>query len=306
MSNLVKKESSLSVEQWERFSYEEVRCLYVLALPLMWVLVRWVKFKRRYGLINEVNTILYDGLGKSCRAIKEGAASWKALEVIYNYKFGKKLSTIVDDFWIGMRNAQAVRNRLKILKHELWATANEIAKHNKEVRILSLAAGSAEGVFQVASRLKQSGYPFSIVLIDVDKDAIEFVLKEAQRLGLSENVHAEVGNVLSFQKQIGNFRPNVIEMAGLLDYLNDGIAKMLIRQIQKILPEGGYFLTCHIHKNAEREFLTEVIGWGKDPVMLYRTRQELEDVVREGNFNTMTIITEPHSIHSVVIAQKAT
>ncbi len=302
--DLLPKTSLLSDWHEEEPLHEEKKWLYILALPLMWFLVLWLKFKQRLGLANDVNAFLYDGLGKSCKAIKKGAASWKALEIIYNYKNGNKPSTFIDDFWIGMRNAQAVRNRLKILKSELWKVVTEIAKSGEEIRILSLASGSAEGVLQIALKLKQLGYPFSVVLLDADESAVKFTSEKASKLGLSKNVRAEIGDVLFFSRHIGDFRPNIIEMAGLLDYLNDGIAALLLKKIEKLLSLGGYFLTCHIHHNPEMGFLKEIIDWGNDPVMLYRSPRELEKVVLSGNFSSISIETEPHGIHSVVRAQK--
>ena len=61
--------------------------------------------------------------------MKEGSTSWRALEEIYNYNFGRRdgLGGLVDDFWEGMLNCQAVRNRLKVAKNELRRAINDIA-----------------------------------------------------------------------------------------------------------------------------------------------------------------------------------
>src|SRR3989344_4342330 len=70
--------------------FETNRWPYLLTLPISWALTLWVIGKKlicqllgRKGL--ETNTFWFDGLGPLCRKIKDGAASWRALDVIYNW-----------------------------------------------------------------------------------------------------------------------------------------------------------------------------------------------------------------------------
>jgi len=275
-----------------------------LAAPLMRFMVESVRLKRSFGQVLSTNHVLFDGLGEGCRKIKEGAASWRALEIIYNHKG----SSLADWFWIGfMRNAQAVRNRKRIIVRKLRMKALEIARRKGNVKVLSLASGSAQAVFEA---LKNFSFPLEVKLIDIDKEAGEYALKLSHEYRLGSVVSFMRGNMLKFDKPVllQDFRPDIIEMAGLLDYLRDDEAVALIKRIYAQLPPGGTFITCHIHDNPERDFMTEVINWGRDDgrqrPMLYRTQDELVKLVHEGGFNTIVVYVEKHEIHSVAVAQK--
>jgi hypothetical protein len=278
----------------------------LLATPFRWLMVNQVRRRRAQKRTLIVNHTLFDGLGGLCRNIKEGAASWQALDIIYNYT-GQ--GSFVDWFWIGhMLNAQAVRNRKRIIVSELHKRCADIIASRGSVKILSLASGSAQAVFEALAGLPP--HAVEVLLIDFDRKAGPYALELAKRNGFEGRVTFKAGNLLKFERPImtGNFVPDIVEMAGLLDYLHDGEAVELIRKIRGVLPDHGMFVTCHIHDNAERAFMTEIIGWGLDDgkqrPMLYRTPQELTDLLRAAGFTIMTVFVEPHRIHSVVVAEK--
>jgi hypothetical protein len=286
--------------------YENRVLLPGLAKPLMQFMVKQVERRRQSNAAKSINHFLFDGLGGLCRKIKEGAASWEALRIIYNYE---DQGSFVDRFWIRhMRNAQAVRNRKRIIVSELHDQCVDVIARKGTVKIISLASGSAQAVFEALKGLPPES--IEVLLIDFDPAAGPYALEMARQCGLESRVNFKQGNLLKFDRaiMIGNFKPDIIEMAGLLDYLGDDKAVKLMQKIYAVLPEGGQFVTCHIHDNTERDFMTQVIEWGRDDgkqqPMLYRTRQELVELVREAGFTMMTVFVEPHHIHSVVVAKK--
>jgi len=203
-----------------------------------------------------------------------------------------------------MRNAQAVRNRFKIVKQEILRCLASLHREGKPLRLLSLASGSAQGVMEAVAEFQRAyQVDVSLLLMDIDEEAREYVQFYAKENGLHD-LQYRCGNVLRFRGLIGEFRPTIIEMLGFLDYLEDPTAIFLIKEINRSLVDGGYFLTCHIHDNAERSFLETVISWGKKPRMLYRTCDQLKGLVWSGGFMVTKLITEPHRIHTVLVAQK--
>ncbi len=112
------------------------------------------------------------------------------------------------------------------------------------------------------------------------------------------------GEVLVFDHVIRksgiDFKPDIVEMCGLLDYLDTALAVRLVKKIFRQLHDEGFFLTCHIHPNHEAYFLNHVVNWW----MLYRTPAELKNIVVEGGFMKVELHSEPHGIHSVAVAQK--
>lgn len=286
--------------------FETRRRPYIMIVPIYWLIVALVVVKkslhRRWGSPGpEINFLLFDGLGLMNRAIKEGAKSWRALDIIYNYSFGGKrtIGGRVDDFWIGMINAQAVRNRLKVVKQEL---RKAILAHadKEEVRLLSLACGSAQGVIEVIAELKAEGIRTRVLLLDSDLTALDYAEKLAFRHGVFDQVETVCGNVLRSAGISRKFQPDVVEMLGMLDYLSSETAIKLIGNIRRSLKVNGVFLTCNIAPNAEMHFLRHVINWDD---MIYRSSGELAEIIEGAGFTDYVILYEPHGIHGVVVAQ---
>lgn len=286
--------------------FEKRRWLYIATMPIFWVLTLWVMAKKKLcRLLNKpdpyINTFWFDGLGLSCRKIKEGAASWRSLDIIYNYRFGQKkgLRGFVDDFWVGMMNAQAVRNRLKLVKQEIRRAILRFSNH-EEVRIISLAAGSAQGIIEVMAELKKEGVRVRALLLDIDQTALDYAKELAQSHGVDGQIETVRNGVAQVSRVSKDFKPQIIEMLGLLDYIPRDKAIRLVRKIRDSLETKGIFLTCNIRHNLERHFLKWVINWP----MIYRTPAELAEIVSEAGFNDCRLVYEPLKIHGLVIVQK--
>lgn len=274
---------------------------YRVALPVMWMLTVWVFCKKMlYGLFGSqpsINTFWFDGLGTSCRGIKEGVASWKALDIIYKYPKG----TLADAFWIGMVNAQAVRNRLKIVRCEIYDLAKHIAlDREQEVRIFSIACGSAQAVIEVLVLLKQEGILAQVFLTDREQSALDYAWDLAVKNGVEKQVSFAVAKASEVEQLAGEFKPNIVEMVGLLDYYIHPKAVRLFRRVRNVLATtGGFFITCNVIPNPEMRFLKWVINW----VMVYRSPKELESVADEAGFDKHYLLREPLNVHVVIVAE---
>jgi SAM-dependent methyltransferase len=285
--------------------FEKRRWPYVLTMPISWLITAWVVLKKKvcgWGGFNiGSNSIFVDQYSHNLRLIKEGATSWRALDIIYNHRFGgrKTLTGYLDDFWIGMMNAQAVRNRFRLVKIELKDTLARF-KNEGEVRLMSLACGSAQAVIDVVSELKNEGIKVKLLLIDKDDKALIHAKKLALERGVVGQVDVLRANILKVRMISETFRPHVIEMLGLLDYLHDNMAVSFISRIRDQLPKGGYFFTCNIRPNPEMHFIKHVVNWP----MIYRTSRELSAIVTAAGFNDVQQIYEPLRIHGVIIAKK--
>lgn len=287
--------------------FEHVVWPYRLMLPFMFVLAAYVHTKKTiFGLFEKrvrCNSLIVDGISINSRRVKDGAAKWPALDACYNFITGEGSNVLirtVDTFWMQIRNAQAVRNRLKIVRRELRRAIIASSRSDEPVRILSLAAGTAQGVLEVMAELRAQGYPSEAVLVDRDRTALEYARQLTAFHGLHDSVRIVEGDVTSFDKLTKGYRPHIIEMCGLMDYLRDTLAEKLVRKIRANLETGGFFLTCHIHPNAETYFLRHVVDWD----MLYRPLEKFEDILTKGNFLDARYETEPHRIHTVAIGRK--
>lgn len=244
-----------------------------------------------------------------CRAVREGATSWKALKLIYNWygDFGIKPDLPRDPFawfWMKIVNGQAVRNRLKIIVHELMEAIVCASHKNDEVRILSIASGSAQSIFLTIRGLRDKGFTgkIKLCLLDIDHEALEhsYRLSDTYNIYSTEMEHIEAP-VSHINKKLKGRKFDIIEMAGLLDYLSEQQSVKLMKRIYNLLAPEGYFITCHIHPNFEMYFMRWFCCWN----MVYRSISQFSKLIQDAAPWNKRIISEPHGVHSVSVCKKS-
>ncbi|MBU4102239.1 1-acyl-sn-glycerol-3-phosphate acyltransferase [Patescibacteria group bacterium] len=255
---------------------------------------------------NHISSLFVDRFSEYNHKSKHGAAGWKSLEIFYNYHIKVKpylknnLEGKLTRFWIEkMENRQAVANRFKIVINLLIKSFDDF-KNEPEIRIVSIAAGSAQAIIEAVKRRKNIN--IKIILIDLDNTAIEEARINAKAAGL-ENKFLFINNSTKILEEVcDKFKPQIIEMVGFLDYRPKEKAIRLISRIKDILPENGIFITCNIRKNREKIFLDWVLLWP----MVYRSREELFKLILEAGFKKekVEIISEPFCIHNLAFCKK--
>jgi len=235
-----------------------------------------------------------------------GAASWKSLDIVYNYheKIKPQLNGGVEgwltNYWIGkLENRQAIANRLKIIINLLTKAFAEFA-NEPEIRIISLASGSAQAVIE--AMLKRPHFNIKAVLIDIDRTALAAAKAYAEKNGLGDRFTFIKGTTRVLEKVCQEFQPHIIEMVGFLDYRPDDKAIKLINKIKDCLSDKGIFLTCNINYNREKIFLDWVMLWP----MIYRSEEQFTKLLLNGGFfpQNVDIFYEPFQIHGIGVCQK--
>ncbi|PIQ07478.1 MAG: hypothetical protein COW72_00085 [Candidatus Nealsonbacteria bacterium CG18_big_fil_WC_8_21_14_2_50_37_10] len=287
-------------------SYERNRWSSIYRLPLMWILALWVALKKKFlGPNLKINTYWVDGASLICREIKEKATTWRALELIYNHRFGQKkdLDGKIADFWLKMLNAQAVRNRLKLVKQMLREEIEKISQTKSEIRLLSIASGSAQGVIEIMQEFKQKGIIVRAIFLDLDLTAIEYSRKLSQKANVMEQIIFINKSVRELEETVKGFNPNIIEIVGFLEYRSKEKAIELVTRAYHLLTPNGVLLTSNINYNPEILFFYWVVDWQ----MIYRTPRELFGILVKGLFNSKNckIICEPLKIYSLAICKKS-
>lgn len=263
-----------------------------------------------FGKKPRTNVWIIDGVSSSSRGIRDGAATFRALDIIYNSEAGvgsNRLVRWIDWFWLHVRNAQAVRNRLEIVRSELCTAIEEHAHREQPVRILVIAAGSGQADIEAIVKMRVKGIAVEALLVDISRSALAHARKLATIHGVMDSVRVQIlsvinkdGKVADFDQKIGDFNPHIVEMAGLIDYLLNEQIVALFRKIYSLLPKGGHLVTCHIHPNQESFCLLYAVNWW----MRYRTRDKLTALLAEGGFSHLKLITEPHGMHTVAVGRK--
>lgn len=287
--------------------YEYCPWPYYLSLPFMWLITAYVMLKKNiYKRLKlgtpKINSFFFDGLGKESRKVKEYATTWRAMEIVYNHPYPTKwwtLGGLLDDFyWFGL-NCQGLRNRLKLIKDELRKAILKIDS-KEEIRLISLACGSAESVLEVMAEFKAKNKIIKALLVDIDEDALSRAKKVAEYYGLENQIELRKGSTYDIIEIAKDFKPQIVEMMGFLDYINQKKAIALVSDIRKALEPNGYLITCNICPNIEQHFLKWVINWP----MVYRKPKEFNEVAKGAGFNEYRLIYEPLKIHGLLVAKK--
>lgn len=233
------------------------------------------------------------------KKVVDTVTTHEALEVLYINPSSHKeagLKRAANKFWFHLRNPKAVRNRLKLVKKILYNTI--MNNTNDQVRILSLGSGSARAVLETVKDFQEEKH-FFIKLLDLNPVALEYSRALAATLGITEIIEY-YNEKLSDLSKVFHEEYDIIEMVGLLDYIEEEKAIRVFKKIHSSLKPGGTLITCNISNNIEKAFVTEVINWK----MIYRSSQDLIHLLSEAGFNDIEIQYEPLKIHAVTIGHK--
>ena len=237
-----------------------------------------------------------------CRIVFNNAGTWPALEVIYTLKARQAKGGIgvIDMFWQGLLdNTGSIRNRLLLVREELAALMLTRMSDEGSISILSIGSGSARPVLETIASL-QGTCEVKLLLVDMDKAALDFSKTLAEKLHIKHTEYKE-GNFFRIARDCVFFKPDIVEMVGLLDYLEDRRCVHILQQILKTLRPGGYLITGNISPNLEAPFVTKGINWP----MTYRAPEELRELLVRAGFSAqhIRIVQEPLEVHTLAIAQ---
>jgi hypothetical protein len=237
---------------------------------------------------------------------KVGAASWRALDIFYNYhekvkpQLGNNIEGWLTHHWMEkLQNRQVVANRLRIVIR-LSSKAFSEFTNEPEIRLLSVASGSAQAIIEAIKGCPQMN--IRTLLIDNDPTAIEQAKKIAEAAKIENSFTFLCDKTTVLEKVCTDFKPHIIEMVEFLDYRPKKQAIKLIKRVTNCLLEGGIFVTCNIKKNLEKPLLDWVLLWP----MFYRNEIEFSELLIEGGFSPekIRLIYEPFRIHGVAVCKK--
>ncbi len=303
MIKKIKNKISIKIDNNPNLIYERKRWKYFLISPFMFILIFWVAIKKMiFGSKLKTNTFWVDGISPICREVKDGAKGWRAVDILYNYEFGKRqgLEGIIADLWLDMMNAQAMRNRFKLVKQCLRREIERLHKERSKVNILSVASGSAQPVIEVMQEYKEKGILINAMLVDLDRSALDHSAILARKAGVVDQLKYVNRNAKELEDIVKNFQFNIIEIVGFLEYRSQESTIRLIKRVHRLLEPGGVFLTSSISPNVESLFLRHVVNWP----MIHRTLGQFIYALNQGGFKEFEIIYEPLKIQKIAICQK--
>jgi len=181
--------------------------------------------------------------------------------------------------------AVAVRARKDLLKGLLSTAIDEKADPGP-VRILSIAAGPAQEIFELLRERETLPRPLEIVLFDQDKRALSFSFGRLQRL-VSQKWRDQV-SVLHLHDSIqgllrgpavfsGHGAFDVVYSCGLFDYLQQRTSVSLCKSLYSLVKPGGtLYVGNMVPENPCRWFMELHLDW----FLVYRAHAEILDFAK--------------------------
>lgn len=242
------------------------------------------------------------------RIVYDNIKTSRALEVLYNYgKQGKTIKNLKEKvftfFWHHfLSNAKGVRNRYKLARREIIKSFAELGLNSQQIKLFSIASGSARTVIDAIKYFKNKNTVVEARLLDLSKDALSLSEEIAKENGVIDKITFYNDKASNFSNYCDEWKPNIIEMVGFMDYLNKDKAIKLVTNIYNNLQLGGYFITANILKNSEDIFMSNILDWD----MVYRTKEDILDVLIDSGFKkeNCLIYIEPTLIHGVAVCKK--
>ena len=205
----------------------------------------------------------------------------------------------------------AVRARKDMVRDRLRALVQGWQKQ-RTIRILSVAAGPAQEVFELLNGLTEIPAPIEIILFDQDHAALAYgygrlietiAAKWAGRVRVTF-LHDSIRRLLKdpeIFRSFGTF--DAIICAGLYDYLRIPTAIDLTRNMYARLNEGGEaYIGNMAVENPSRWFMEHHLDW----VLIHRTRDEMRDFAREAAPDAViSIMEETSGVNPFLCVQRA-
>jgi len=271
----------------------------IFSVPLLNILPSFI-IKR----IMEITSI------DSKTVVKYGGSSL-AVEVMYSAQkrsfFSKGVLTgIADYFWHNyISQSKAIRNRLDIVKENIEEELVKIIERKqKSVTLVTIGGGIARSITESVNRLFKNKPDFNIKIINIDnnKDALKLSKEFSKELNLSKNFEWINSDAQNLKFLIPENSIDIVEIVGLLDYMEENNAINILQQIYKVLKKNGCLIAANVYPNKESVFIHKT-GW---PKMYYRKPEIFLKLLELANFSSqkIKIFKEPLNCHIVAIAKK--
>jgi extracellular factor (EF) 3-hydroxypalmitic acid methyl ester biosynthesis protein len=229
-----------------------------------------------------------------------------------NHFAGPTLFAKAVNLWaVSTGAARAVRTRKDLLKTLLRERLTR-SEPNRPRRILSIAAGPAQEVFEVLTECPEFPERVEIVLFDQDKGALAYAYGRLNRLPAAKNSdhlrityrHDSIKRLLrdaALFRGYGEF--DAIYCSGLFDYLQLPTAVRLCKNLYENLARGGsLYIGNMVPSNPSRWIMEFHLDW----FLQYRERSQLLDMARMAVVDAQIEILEEASQYNpfVVLSRR--
>lgn len=192
-----------------------------------------------------------------------------------------RVGSLMDACFLATPAAAAVRNR----RHLVSSLIGEALARNGQAvtRITSLACGPAQELFDVYDSLDDPSC-LRCSLIDVDLQALAFVMDKATRRKVNRYIEAFNQNLLylaSGRQKINLPQQDLMYSIGLIDYFADNFVVQLLNFIHDQLKPGGSVVLGNFHPgNPNKAMMDHVLEWK----LIHRDEADMNRLFEQSKF----------------------
>jgi len=202
--------------------------------------------------------------------------------------------------------AVAVRTRKDLIKQRLSALLDAPPREDK-VRVLSIAAGPTQEIFELLQERTSLAVPLQIVLFEQDKRALNFSYVRLKRLVESKwrgqvsliHLHDSIKHLLRGSDLFSGYGAfDAVYSCGLFDYLRLHTATSLCRRLYDLVAPGGtLYVGNMVPMNPSRWFMELHLDW----FLIYREHAEMLELARTAAPDAQSrILEEPTGVNPFV------
>ena len=213
-----------------------------------------------------------------------------------------RFSKILDDWFLNVPSARAVRNRHDYLVRTLKEMVGSGAR-----RIASLASGPCREVRTFLAGSRRS-HPLEFIFVDFEDEALDYartcLTKRPHKNFSCQFVNQNILNIIVGRRVPGLKDCDLVYTTGFTDYLPDELLLRLLHAAHDALRPGGTLL---IGQFAELDVHPDRCGleWVTDWNLIYRTPENLRGLLMRTPFgNRVRIESEPEGLIMMVEATK--
>lgn len=209
---------------------------------------------------------------------------------------GKKIDYMTRNLFRHSVDAIGLRSRAYAMAWYVFEAVGD----KSDVRWLSVASGTGQQTYDAAKLLPHAP---TLYLTDIDDEAIKFATLIGESYGIKKSrLHIDkldVSDTVRFTKYLRDVKPDVIDMMGLMEYLDDDDAVKLTRTITKNAPKNCRFVfTNMLPSHPELNLHKRGLGW---PGVIVRSTEESLKLLKKAGVKdeSITVLLPDDKVYAV-------
>ena len=221
------------------------------------------------------------------------AGDYQIIEWIYDYMTDSpKRGRLWDEYLHRQAGSQAVRNR----KDFFCEVFSSVCEQRPAPRyVLDIACGPCRELIEAVKYAGASGLGTHFHCVDIEESAIAYSKKRVRDIkGVS--FQWETANALRIRPA---HRYDLVWAAGLFDYLNDRLAKLLLKRMWHWTKAGGTCVVGNFHpRNPSRNYMEWLGNW----CLVHRTEEDMRRLCRDAGIPSQKVEITHEPLGVIVFA----